>query len=503
MTGSSITTASKLHDLHDRLADRTTSDHIVARSVIDHLFDTGTFTETDAMTGRPGQVITGNGTIDGRSVCVYGLTPAQDTRPDRSDCEKVVRLIDLALTTGRPIVAITASIDGPPDDGMAGVGALGGILAATIKASGVVPQVSVIVGAVRGDFVFPPALADFVVMVQQSSLMLSDPTTVSVVTGEDVDVNDIGGAETHLRWSGLAHQVVNEPGDAADFVRDLLAHLPANNAAHAPRSTDEPPPDPDDPTADDRELDAIIPDSPDLPYDVREIIGRLVDGGELLELQADRAPNVVTGFGQVDGHSVGVVANQPRHLAGYLDMAATEKAARFVRTCDSFNLPILTLVDVPGFVPYPEQETDGLIRCCSKMLHAYGEASVPKITVVLRKGYGTAYLAMGSKQLGGDTTLAWPTARIAPVPASAAVQRDFAARLQHAAERGQDIESLLWALHTEYERDHVNPYEAANLGHLDQVVPPSQTRAHIASALRLLRNKMTTLPVRKHGNIPL
>lgn len=504
MTGSSSTTTGKLADLHDRLAHRAASgSSAAARSVIDNLFDTGTFVETDTMSGRPGQALTGHGTVDGRAVCVYGLTPAEGTGPGRTDCDKVVRLIDLALTTGRPIVAITASAGGPPDDGMAGVGALGEILHATIRASGVVPQVSVIVGEIHGDLALPPALADVAVMVRKSSLLLSDPAMITVVTGEEVDVDDTGGADIHLRWSGLAHQVADEPWDAADFVRDLLSHLPANNQAPAPRSAGESTPDEKAPTEEDVELDTIIPDSPDLPYDVREIIWRLLDGGGFLELQAGRADNVITGFGHLDGHSIGVVANQPRHLAGYLDIAAAEKAARFVRTCDTFNLPVLTLVDVPGFLPNADQEADGLIRCSAKMVHAYGEASVPKITVVLRKAYGAAYLAMGSKQLGGDTVLAWPTARIAPVPASAAVQRVFAARLRQATERGEDVESLLWELHTDYERDHLNPYDAAGLGHLDRVVPPSQTRAHIAAALHLLRTKMITLPARKHGNIPL
>lgn len=503
MTGPISTTAGKLADLHDRLAERAADGDVPGRcpetrTMIDTLVDAGTFAELETMGGR---AITGHGEIDGRTVCLYGLT-ADRTGPSRADLDKVIRLYELALSTGRPVVGITAGADGPPADGMSGIAALGGLLQATVRASGIVPQISVVLGSVCGDLAFPPAMADVVVMVQTGSLALADPATTATMTPDEPAPEGVGTADAHLRRSGLAHHVADDPQDAADFVRDLLAHLPANNQATAPRLPVDHSPDENSPTDDDLELDTIIPDAPDLPYDVRDVIERLVDDGVFLELQAGRAANIVTGFGHLDGHSVGVVANQSNHLAGYLDIAAAQKAARFVRTCDAFNLPIVTLVDVPGFLTSADEEANGLIRCSATLVHAYGEASVPMITVVLRKAYGAAYLAMGSRHLGADTALAWPTARIAPAAASDAVRRAAAARVQAGAP-GPDVESQLWHLQADYERDHLNPYAAARLGQLDAVVPPSATRAHLATALRLLRTKMVTPPARKHGNIPL
>lgn len=501
MTGSISTTAGKPADRQDRLADRAAgggSGHRATRTMIDTLFDAGTFTELEALSSR---AITGHGEVDGRAVCVYGLVAAD--APTRADLDKVVRLVELALTTGRPVVGITAAADGPPDDGLSGVAALGALLRTTVRASGVIPQISVTLGPVIGDLVFPPAMVDFVVMVKSGSLALSDPATIATMTPDEPAPDGVGGADFHLRRSGLVHHVADDPQDAADVVRDLLAHLPANNRSIAPRLTVVHSPDENSPTDDDLELDTVIPAAPDLPYDVRDVIERLVDGGAFLELQADRAANIVTGFGHLDGHSVGVVANQPKHLAGYLDIAAAEKAARFVRTCDAFNLPVVTLVDVPGFLTSAGEEANGLIRCSAKLVHAYGEASVPMITVVLRKAYGAAYLAMGSRAIGADTALAWPTARIAPAAASVAVRRAAEARGPESGTPGPDVESQLWKLQAEYEREHLNPDAAARLGQLDAVVAPSTTRAHVATALRLLRTKMVMPAARKHGNIPL
>jgi propionyl-CoA carboxylase beta chain len=354
--------------------------------------------------------------------------------------------------------------------------------------------------------VYSPALTDFVVMVDQTSQMfITGPDVIKTVTGEDVTMEELGGAHTHMAKSGTAHYVASGEQDAFDYVRDLLSYLPPNNFTDPPRYA-VPVPEgaiEDNLTAEDLELDTLIPDSANQPYDMHEVITRILDDDEFLEVQSGYAQNIVIGFGRIDGHPVGIVANQPTHFAGCLDIDASEKAARFVRTCDCFNIPIVMLVDVPGFLPGTDQEYNGIIRRGAKLLYAYGEATVPKITVITRKAYGGAYCVMGSKDMGCDVNVAWPTAQIAVMGASGAVGFVYRQQLGEAAKNGDDVDALRLQLQQEYEDTLVNPYIAAERGYVDAVIPPSHTRGYIGTALRLLERKIAQMPPKKHGNIPL
>jgi propionyl-CoA carboxylase beta chain len=388
------------------------------------------------------------------------------------------------------------------------LGLYGEIFRRNVHASGVVPQISLIMGANAGGHVYSPALTDFVVMVDQTSQMfITGPDVVRTVTGEEVTLEDLGGARTHNTKSGNAHYLGADDADAISYVKELLSFLPSNNLSDPPvfaafedatgASIAE------SITESDRELDTLVPDSANQPYDMHEVIARVLDDGEFLEVQPLFAPNIVVGFGRVEGHSVGVVANQPTQFAGCLDINASEKAARFVRTCDTFNVPVLTFVDVPGFLPGTEQEWNGIIRHGAKLIYAYAEATVPLVTVITRKAFGGAYDVMGSKHLGADVNLAWPTAQIAVMGASGASNIVHRRTLATAAERGEDVDALRAKLDQEYEDTLLNPYLAAERGYVDAVVPPSHTRGQVARALRLLRDKRETLPPKKHGNIPL
>jgi propionyl-CoA carboxylase beta chain len=366
-------------------------------------------------------------------------------------------------------------------------------------ASGVVPQVSLIMGPCAGGAVYSPAITDFTVMVDKTSHMFSTgPEVIKTVTGEDIGFEELGGARTHNAVSGNAHYLGSDEKEALDYVKDLLSYLPSNNLSAAPVL---PPVDelPLQVTDHDRTLDTLIPDSANQPYDMNQVIRAVLDDGEFLEVQGLYAPNMITGFGRVDGHSVGVVANQPMQFAGTLDIAASEKAARFVRTCDAFNVPVLTFVDVPGFLPGTGQEHDGIIRRGAKLIYAYAEATVPKVTVITRKAYGGAYVVMGSKHLGADVNLSWPTGQVAVMGAQGAVnilyRREIAAADEPAAVRAE--------LQQQYEDELANPYTAADRGYVDAVIPPSRTRVAVTQALRALRTKRQTLPPKKHGNIPL
>ncbi len=494
---------------------------MTARERILALLDEGSFVELDALArhrsvnfglenNRPlgDGVVTGYGTIDGRDVCIF----SQDVTVFGGSLgevygEKIVKVMDLALKTGRPLVGINEGAGARIQEGVVSLGLYGEIFHRNIQASGVIPQISLIMGPAAGGHVYSPALTDFVVMVDQTSQMfVTGPDVIKTVTGEDVTMEDLGGAHTHMVKSGVAHYVASGEQDALDYVKDLLSYLPSNNRAEAPRF---PATDPisgaieDSLTDEDLELDSIIPDSPNQPYDMHEVIARLLDDDEFLEVQAERAMNIIVGFGRVDGRSVGIVANQPTQFAGCLDIDASEKAARFVRTCDAFNIPIITLVDVPGFLPGTGQEYNGIIRRGAKLLYAYGEATVGKITIITRKAYGGAYDVMGSKHMGADVNLAWPTAQIAVMGASGAVGFVYRKQLQQAAKDGGDVDALRLELQNEYEDTLVNPYVAAERGYVDAVIPPSHTRGQIVSALRLLERKMVTLPPKKHGNIPL
>lgn len=525
------TTAGKLAELHKRREeslhpvgeDAVEKVHakgkLTARERIYALLDEDSFVELDALAKhrstnfnlgekRPlgDGVVTGYGTIDGRDVCIF----SQDATVFGGSLgevygEKIVKVQELAIKTGRPLIGINDGAGARIQEGVVSLGLYSRIFRNNILASGVIPQISLIMGAAAGGHVYSPALTDFVIMVDQTSQMfITGPDVIKTVTGEEVTMEELGGAHTHMAKSGTAHYAASGEQDAFDYVRELLSYLPPNNSTDAPRYPAAAPTGPieENLTDEDLELDTLIPDSPNQPYDMHEVITRLLDD-EFLEIQAGYAQNIVVGFGRIDGRPVGIVANQPTHFAGCLDINASEKAARFVRTCDCFNIPIVMLVDVPGFLPGTDQEYNGIIRRGAKLLYAYGEATVPKITVITRKAYGGAYCVMGSKDMGCDVNLAWPTAQIAVMGASGAVGFVYRQQLAEAAANGEDIDKLRLRLQQEYEDTLVNPYVAAERGYVDAVIPPSHTRGYIGTALRLLERKIAQLPPKKHGNVPL
>src|SRR5947208_7110019 len=434
---------------------------MTARERIDRLLDPGSFTELDELArhraddfgveaNRPygDGVVTGFGTIDGRPVCVY----SQDFTVFGGSLgevygEKIVKLMDHALKTGCTLIGIYDGGGARIQEGVVALGLFGEIFYRNVIASGVIPQISLIMGPCAGGAVYSPAITDFTLMVEGTSHMfITGPDVIKTVTGEEVSFEDLGGAQAHGVKSGVAHYQAKDEQDCIDFARDLLSYLPSNNLDEAPRLDAADARDETEPDDADAELDTLIPDSPNQPYDMHEVITHVLDDGEFLEVHAGFAPNIVVGFGRVEGASVGVVANQPMHLAGCLDIDASEKAARFVRTCDAFSIPILTFVDVPGFLPGVSQEWRGIIRRGAKLIYAYAEATVPKVTVITRKAYGGAYDVMGSKHLGGDVNLAWPTAQIAVMGADGAVdilyRRDLAAiedEQERAARRAEKI----------------------------------------------------------------
>ena len=375
-----------------------------------------------------------------------------------------------------------------------------------IEASGVVPQISVIMGACAGGNAYSPALTDFVVMVDETSKMfVTGPDVIKTVTGEEISQEELGGAWMHMQQGGNCHYVAESDEDALDWVADLLEYLPSNNRQKsAPRPAT--PTDAEADATDAAALDSLIPDSPNTPYEVRDVIAHIADDGEFLEVMEQRAENVVTAFGRIEDQPVGFVANQPMVLAGCLDIDSAEKAARFIRTCDSFNIPIVMLVDVPGFLPGANQEHSGILRRGAKLLYAYGEATVPKVTVTMRKAYGGAYCVMGSKGLGADVNLAWPTAQIAVMGASGAVgfiNRKDIANARDSGVNDEELRELIAQYERNYEDEMLNPYKAAERGLIDSVILPSETPAVIAAQLRFFRDKTVARPMRKHGNIPL
>ncbi|MEI2716683.1 MAG: acyl-CoA carboxylase subunit beta [Candidatus Nanopelagicales bacterium] len=443
-------------------------------------------------------VVTGYGTIDGRPVCVF----AQDFTVFGGSLgevfgEKIVKVMDLALKTGCPVIGINDSGGARIQEGVVSLGMYGEIFMRNVRASGVIPQISLIMGPCAGGAVYSPAITDFTVMVDQTSHMfITGPDVIKTVTGEDVEFEELGGARTHNSKSGVAHFMAADEEDALDYVRSLLAHLPSNNLEDPPQFAVEA----DLAISDeDKELDTLLPDSVNQPYDMHTVIEHVLDDGDFLETQPLFAPNLITGFGRVEGHAVGIVANQPMQFAGTLDIDASEKAARFVRTCDAFNVPVLTFVDVPGFLPGTDQEWDGIIRRGAKLIYAYCEATVPLVTVITRKAYGGAYDVMGSKHLGGDINLAWPTAEIAVMGAQGAVNILHRKELAQAA----DPDATRAELIDDYQRTLCNPYQAAERGYIDRVIFPHETRTQVVRALRALRNKRKENLPRKHGNIPL
>ncbi len=521
------TTAGKLGDLDRRLdeavhagsARAVDKQHargkLTARERIGLLLDEGSFVETDELARhrstafglqqrRPygDGVITGYGTVDDRSVCVF----AQDFTVFGGSLgevygEKICKVMDLAIRTGSPIIGINEGAGARIQEGVVSLGLYGEIFKRNVHASGVVPQVSLIMGACAGGHVYSPAITDFTVMVDKTSHMfITGPDVIKTVTGEDVTFEELGGARTHNTKSGNAHYLGSDETDAIDYVKALLSFLPSNNLDDPPAFGDAVP----DPavleiTDADRALDFLVPDSASQPYDMHAAIRGVLDDGEFLEVQPLFAPNIIIGFGRVEGHSIGVVANQPSQLAGTLDIDASDKAARFVRTCDAFNVPVLTFVDVPGFLPGTDQEWDGIIRHGAKLIYAYAEATVPLVTVITRKAYGGAYDVMGSKHLGADMNIAWPTAQIAVMGAQGAVNILYRSELADA----DDPETRRAELVTEYQDTLANPYVAAERGYVDAVVRPHETRVEVVRSLRLLRTKRAGLPPKKHGNIPL
>jgi propionyl-CoA carboxylase beta chain len=516
------TTAGKLADLERRRAEAVgRRDKAVdkqhakgkrtAMERVEALLDPGSFQQLDGLARHRSHafgldrtrpygdgVVTGYGTIDGRPVCVF----AQDFTVFGGSLgevfgEKIVKLMDLALRTGCPVIGINDSGGARIQEGVVSLGLYGEIFRRNVLASGVVPQISLVMGPCAGGAVYSPAITDFTVMVDKTSHMfITGPDVIKTVTGEDVEFEELGGARTHNTKSGVAHYMATDEDDALEYVKALLAHLPSNNLEDPPVFGGEADL---DLTDDDRELDTLIPDSANQPYDMHTVIEHVVDDGDFLEVQPLWAPNIIVGFGRVEGRAVGVVANQPMQFAGTLDIDASEKAARFVRTCDAYNVPVLTFVDVPGFLPGTDQEWNGIIRRGAKLIYAYAEATVPLVTVITRKAYGGAYDVMGSKHLGADVNLAWPTAQIAVMGAQGAVNILYRKELKEAAEPAAERTRLI----AEYEDTLANPYMAAERGYVDRVIFPSETRPMVVRALRALRNKRASLPPKKHGNIPL
>ncbi len=517
------TTAGKLDDLDRRLdeAVHAASEKAVekqhakgrgtARERIALLFDEGSFVELDELARhrstafglekrRPygDGVVTGYGTVDGRQVCVF----SQDFTIFGGSLgqvygEKICKVMDLAIKTGCPIIGINEGAGARIQEGVVSLGLYGEIFRRNVHASGVIPQISMIMGSCAGGHVYSPAVTDFTVMVDgTSNMFITGPDVIKTVTGEDVTMEELGGARTHNTKSGNAHYMGADEEDAIEYVKALLSYLPQNNLDPSP--TYDAPAELDV-TELDRTLDTLIPDGANQPYDMHEAITAVLDDEEFLEVMALFAPNIIVGFGRVEGRSVGVVANQPMQFAGTLDIDASEKAARFVRTCDAFNIPVLTFVDVPGFLPGTDQEWNGIIRRGAKLIYAYAEATVPLVTVITRKAYGGAYDVMGSKHLGADINLAWPTAQIAVMGAQGAVNILYRKELKDAA----DPETTRAQLVTEYEDTLANPYLAAERGYVDGVIPPHETRIEVVKALRLLASKREVLPSKKHGNIPL
>lgn len=486
-----------------------------ARERIDMLVDPGSFVEFDALAVHRSTafgmekkkplgdgVVSGYATVDGRQIAIYSQDfTVYGGSLSQVNGEKIVKVQEFALGNGCPLVGINDGGGARIQEGVASLAMFADIFRNNVHASGVVPQISLIMGPCAGGAAYSPALTDYVVMVDKSSHMfITGPDVIKTVTGEDVDMETLGGARQHNSTTGTSTYLASDEQDAIDFVRELLDFLPSNNLAEAPLTefTEDL-----EPNELDAELDTLIPDSANQPYDMHTVISTVVDDGHFLEMQSLYAPNVVIGYARVEGHTVGIVANQPMQFAGTLDIAASEKAARFVRHCDAFNIPILTLVDVPGFLPGKDQEFNGIIRRGAKLLYAYAEATVPKITVITRKAYGGAYIVMGSKKLGADINLAWPTAQIGVMGAQGAVNILYRGQLKAVADAGGNVEEARAEVISQYEEELLNPYQAAQLGYVDAVIAPSETRLQVVRGLRALRDKRAALPAKKHGNIPL
>jgi len=475
---------------------------LTARERIDVLLDPGSFHEIDAFATRsegefsPESVVTGWGTIDGRTVFVFSQDfTVQGGSVGQVHGAKVCKVLDMAMKNGAPVIGINDSGGARIQEGVDSLWAYGEIFTRNTLASGVIPQISVILGPCAGGAVYSPAITDFVFMVDETSHMfITGPQVIEAVTGEEVSFEDLGGAKVHNQRSGVAHFLEPDEETCLQDVRRLLSYLPSNNMDDAPFVDLQ-----DGPGRSDPDLDTVIPDDPQAPYNMRDVIQRVVDGGELLEVARYFAPNLIVGFARMNGQSVGIVAQQPRVLAGALDINSADKGARFIRFCDAFNIPLITFCDTSGFLPGVNQEHGGIIRHGAKMLFAYAEATVPKITVITRKAYGGAYIAMSSKHLRSDVNYAWPNAEIAVMGPEGAVNIVNRREIEAAG----DAEAKRAELVQEYREKHATPYIAAARGYIDAVIVPRETRPRIIEALVVLENKRDGLPPKKHGNIPL
>jgi propionyl-CoA carboxylase beta chain len=489
----------------ERRARQHAEGKLSARERIDLLLDEGTFIETDKLVrhrardfGMEQQIIdgdgfvTGHGLIQGRPAYVF----AQDFTVlggslSEMNARKIVKIMDLAMKTGAPVIGLNDSGGARIQEGVLSLAGYADIFLRNTLASGVIPQISAIMGPCAGGAVYSPAITDFTFMVEGTSYMfITGPDVIKTVTHEDVTKEQLGGAQTHNTISGVAHFLAANDTECLQLIRELLSYLPLNNRDDPPRRTPA-----DLPDREDVALDTIVPAASNLPYDMKDVIRRIVDEGKFLEVHQHWARNIVVGLARMDGRPVGVVANQPAHLAGCLDIDSSVKGARFVRFCDAFNIPILTFEDVPGFLPGTAQEFGGIIRHGAKLLYAFAEATVPKITVITRKAYGGAYCVMGSKHLRCDVNLAWPTAEIAVMGPEAAVNIVYRREIAAGADREAKVE--------EFRERFANPFVAAEHGFIDDVIEPRETRRHVIRALGLLETKVDTMPRKKHGNIPL
>jgi propionyl-CoA carboxylase beta chain len=499
----------KLGGGQKRIEEQHSKGKLTARERIELLLDSGSFNELDRFVVHQctefgisekkflgDGVVTGYGTIDGRLVYVF----SQDFTVFGGSlgemfAKKACKLMDLALKTGAPVIGLNDSGGARIQEGVASLAGYGDIFFRNVITSGVIPQISAIMGPCAGGAVYSPALTDFIIMVDKTSHMfITGPDVVKAALGQEVTFEELGGAMVHSQTSGVAHFIAKDEQQCIQIIKKLLSYLPSNYLEDPP--TTQPT---DDPNRTDETLAHIIPDDPDKPYDVKEIITRIIDNGEFFEIQPLWAQNIVIGFARLNGKTAGIVANQPAHYAGALDINSSMKAGRFIRFCDCFNIPIVTFVDVPGFLPGSEQEHDGIIKHGSKLLYAYCEATVAKITVILRKDYGGAYDVMGSKHSGADINYAWPTAEIAVMGPHGAINIIFRKEIAEATDPEQKRTELV----SEYRQKFASPYIAAQKGYVDEVIEPAQTRPKLISALESLATKREPRPSRKHGNVPL
>ncbi len=502
-------TASRLGGGPERIETQHQRGKLTARERIDLLLDKGSFRELDPFVvhrthdfGLEKQkfpsdsVITGWGTVDGRLVYVY----SQDFTVfggslGEVHAEKILKIMDMALKNGAPIIGLNDSGGARIQEGVVSLAGYGEIFLRNTLASGVIPQISAIMGPCAGGAVYSPALTDFIFMVRNTSYMfVTGPDIVKAATHEEVDFEGLGGATIHAEKSGVCHLAADSEADTLYLIRKLLSYLPQNNMEDAPYIKNG-----DNPLRMAEELDTLVPDEPSRPYEIKDVILPIVDNGEFFEIYENYAMNIVVGFARLGGHTVGIIANQPAILAGVLDIKSSEKAARFIRFCDAFNIPLVTFVDTPGYLPGTDQEHHGVIRCGAKLLYAYCEATVPKLTVITRKAYGGAYLVMSSKHVRSDLNFAWPTAEIAVMGPDGAVGKVFSKELKNAQNPDERKKELV----TEYRQKFANPYIAAERGYVDDVIEPKETRPRLINALEMLQNKRDTNPPKKHGNIPL